>query len=327
MYDRKILWIDVSKNSLTIYNQLTTDIITIENSIEAMSSFIQEFESIFSNLSDWKVWIESTWDYSLLPVKEFSKNWFQVIFLNPVVTRKYIKWTIRWIKTDESDSVLIAKAVSNWEWRLVDHKSITPDFKKIAMRTEFKIKRISSDLKRYKDSLLKKKWSGVEDIDSIIFQIDKLIDDCKKTSENLLDIAIEKWQNKQEELIDSIPWFAQKLSCIVSSELWDISRFSNPKQLRAFAWLDPKISQSWNMLHTWRMTKHGNSNLRTALYLAAKVATKHEPHMKEIFETKRTQWKTYKHAINVVASKLCNVIYAVVIRWEPYKVPITIPET
>ena len=48
------------------------------------------------------------------------------------------------------------------------------------------------------------------------------------------------------------------------------------------------------------------------MYLAAKVSAKYDPHMKDIFETKIAEGKKYKLAINIVASKLCNIIFAVV---------------
>ncbi len=317
--EKKILWIDVSKDNLVIFNRLTWEISTIANETKAILNFTDEFHKTFSNIKDWKVWIESTWDYSLLPIREFWKVWYQIIFLNPIVTRKYIKWTIRGKKTDESDSELISIAVANWEWESINYETITPDYKKVSIRTEHKIKQISSDLKRYKKSLEKKKDSWVDNIENIISKVENLIDNCTKTCKELEELVLEWWQTKQEELIDSIPWFAQKLSCIVSTELWDIRRFPTSKQLRAFIWLDPRVSQSWNMSYIWRMTKHWNPHLRSAMYLAAKVAAIHDSHMKKIYEEKRAEWKAYRHVINIIASKLCNRLHAVVTKWVPYR--------
>ena len=66
-----ILGIDVSKNTLTIYNALTKDIQTIENTPEAIILYMKDFQEIFTKTSDWKVGIESTGDYSLLALRLF----------------------------------------------------------------------------------------------------------------------------------------------------------------------------------------------------------------------------------------------------------------
>lgn len=113
--ERKILGIDVSRDSLVIFNRLTAETISIDNTREALESFVADFCHTFSCLSDWKIGIESTGDYSLLSLDMLSKSGFQVILLNPVVTRKYIKGTVREKKTDGSDAEIIALAIANGE--------------------------------------------------------------------------------------------------------------------------------------------------------------------------------------------------------------------
>ena len=57
---------------------------------------------------------------------------------------------------------------------------------------------------------------------------------------------------------------------MILGEIGDISRFSSPKKLLAFAGLDPSVYQSGNFTvkHT-RMSKRGSKTLRYALIMAA----------------------------------------------------------
>ena len=61
-----------------------------------------------------------------------------------------------------------------------------------------------------------------------------------------------------------------------------------------------------------KMTKRGNSNLRHALYLAAYIATRFDPQLKEYYEKKRLEGKHHTVAVCAVARKMCERIYATV---------------
>ena len=154
-----ILGIDVSKDTLTIYNTLTKDIRTIENTPEAIIPFIKEFQELFAKVNDWTVGIESTGDYSLLSLRLFGEAGFSIRFLNPMVTSKYIRGTIREKKTDISDSILIARAVANGEGDTIDITSFLPEQKKVALRVEREIGSLTRSLKLVRQSVERKQKS------------------------------------------------------------------------------------------------------------------------------------------------------------------------
>lgn len=322
--DNRILGIDVSRDSLVIFNRLTHETISIWNNRESIESFSVEFNRTFAHFPDWKVGIESTGDYSLLALNLFSKLGFSVMLLNPVVTRKYIKGTVRGKKTDESDAEIIALALANGEWVLQGGSWIDTDEKKVVMRSEQFLVRLKSDVVRHKKSLLLKlKSREVEDegwsrLKSVLRSIENLETTMESIRQEIEEIALDGEQTSQEQLIDSIPGFAEKLSCIVSSELGDVKRFPSPKQLRAFMWLDPKVKQSGTMNISGHMTKHGNPTLRWALFMAAQSAARCDARFHRLYEEKRLQNKSHRHCLNIIASKLCGVIHWVVTQGTPY---------
>ena len=61
------------------------------------------------------------------------------------------------------------------------------------------------------------------------------------------------------------------------AEIGDINRFDKPKQLIAYAGMDPSVKQSGNFVGTQsHMSKRGSPYLRRALWLAAVVAVNHD---------------------------------------------------
>ena len=69
-------------------------------------------------------------------------------------------------------------------------------------------------------------------------------------------------------LVHSLPGIQDILTCKFIAELGDISRFTNYKQIVAYAGIDPMIRQSGDKdgLHL-KMSKKGNKRLRTILHL------------------------------------------------------------
>ncbi|GGK08266.1 hypothetical protein GCM10007063_33320 [Lentibacillus kapialis] len=70
-------------------------------------------------------------------------------------------------------------------------------------------------------------------------------------------------------MIKSIPGIGDKLTATIISEIWGINQFERPKQLAAYAELDPSVFESGKYKASInRITKKGSSRLCQALYSA-----------------------------------------------------------
>lgn len=308
--------IDVSSKKLNIHiNKLdTTNDYEISNNKESIESFIKEQNL---NLNECIVWVESTWRYHLICQEVFILNWFDFRVLNPILTNKKIRTTIRKKKTDESDAKLIAILLAQWEWARITKENLDTDRRSI-LRTRKSVIDHRSSLKLLVHWLKKLKWSV--QIKQAIVSLEKLEEQISQCVDELEDLSLNKDSiTETEELISSIPWFAIKLSAIVSTEVWDFERFPTATQFKAYVWIDPKVTQSWWYLKTWKITKRWNPHLREAFYLAAQVARQHDPELIEFYNKKMNEWKHFKVAICAVARKLCERVYSVVKRWIPYE--------
>lgn len=63
----------------------------------------------------------------------------------------------------------------------------------------------------------------------------------------------------------SIPGIGPISAAVIYAEYGDISNFSNPGQMLAFAGIEPGIDESGTESHGGRMVKHGSSQLRYVL--------------------------------------------------------------
>ena len=117
----------------------------------------------------------------------------------------------------------------------------------------------------------------------------------------------------------TIPGIGTTLGATILSEIGDINRFEKPKQLIAFAGMDPSIKQSGNFIGTEsHMSKRGSPFLRRAVWLAAVVAVSHDPLFKYHFQQKINSGKSYSQAMGFICHKLLNTIFAILKSSEDY---------
>lgn len=96
----------------------------------------------------------------------------------------------------------------------------------------------------------------------------------------------------------------------IMSAIISIKRFSSSDKLIAYAGLDPIVRQSgtWSASNT-RMSKRGNKLLRFALIWTANNMRKHPSKMKDYYEKKISEGKSFYNALGHCAAKLCRYIF------------------
>ena len=114
----------------------------------------------------------------------------------------------------------------------------------------------------------------------------------------------------RDSVIMTIPGIGYINGGMILGEIGDIRRFSSPKQLLAFAGLDPSVSQSGQFeAKKTRMSKRGSKVLRYALVNAAHNAVKNNATFQAYYDAKMAQGRTHYNALGHCAGKLVRVIY------------------
>lgn len=125
-----------------------------------------------------------------------------------------------------------------------------------------------------------------------------------------IDAEIEDIMRFQSPVIMSIPGIGAVNGGMILGEIGDITRFPGPKQLLAFAGLDPSVYQSGNFhADRTRMSKRGSSTLRYALINAAHNVVKNNATFKAYYDAKVAEGKSHYNALGHCAGKLVRIIY------------------
>ena len=108
----------------------------------------------------------------------------------------------------------------------------------------------------------------------------------------------------------SIPGIGPISAAVIYSEYGDLSNFSTPAQMLAFAGIEPGINESGTESHGGRMVKHGSSQLRYVLINCCLPLIRFDMTFAAYYAKKRAEGKPPRVAITHVAKKLVRVIYA-----------------
>ena len=125
-----------------------------------------------------------------------------------------------------------------------------------------------------------------------------------------LDDTIKSIMTEMDSIILTIPGIGFLNGAMILGEIGDISRFTNPSKLLAYAGLDPTVNQSgkFNAKST-RMSKRGSKLLRYALINAAWNVSLNNKTFNDYFILKQAQGNNHYAALGHVAHKLVRIIF------------------
>jgi len=107
----------------------------------------------------------------------------------------------------------------------------------------------------------------------------------------------------------SIPGMGEISAATVLSEYGDISNFSSPSKMLAYAGLEPSIIQSGTLESNGKMVKHGSGHLRYSIMNTAMIILRYSPTFYDYYLKKRSEGKCHRVALSHVCKKLIRVIY------------------
>ena len=138
-----------------------------------------------------------------------------------------------------------------------------------------------------------------------IEQIELLNTQLERIESEITDIV-----QSLDSVIMTIPGIGPINGGMIMGEIGDITRFSNPNKLLAFAGLDPSVYQSGNFqAKRTRMSKRGSRALRYALVNAAHNVVKNNKTFKSYYDKKRNEGRSHYNALGHCAGKLVRIIY------------------
>lgn len=115
--------------------------------------------------------------------------------------------------------------------------------------------------------------------------------------------------------------FGPRTGARTLAEIGDPRRFADGGRLAAYAGLAPVDRRSGRSINSASQSRTGNHRLKNAMFLAAFVASQHDPEAKAYYQRKRAEGKKHNAAIICLARKRCNIILAMLKTATPYQRP------
>lgn len=120
------------------------------------------------------------------------------------------------------------------------------------------------------------------------------------------------------QVLNTLPGFGPRTGARTLAEIGNPYRFKNGSRLAAYAGLAPVNHRSGRSINRTSQHRGGNHRLKNAMFLAAFVASQHDPTAKAYYQRKRTEGKHHNAAVICVARRRCDLILAMLKNQTPY---------
>lgn len=153
-------------------------------------------------------------------------------------------------------------------------------------------------------------------IQRMIDALDKQIEELRKAIEDHIDQDPDL--RRDHDLLRSIPGIGDLTAAFIQGCAGDLKRFDDPRQLEAFAGLNPAIRESGKWVGQSRLSKLGHALLRARLYMPALVAIRHNSAVRALFDRLVDRGKPPKLALGAAMRKLLHIAWGVVRSGLPF---------
>ncbi len=302
--------IDVAKDRLDVAVRPSGEIFMAERTAAGIEHLIARLLQLAPKI----VALEATGGYETIAAAAFASAGLPVVVVNPAQIRAFAKAIGQRAKTDPIDAAVIARfaeATKPDVRPLPDEETrLLADL--VARRRQI-VEMIGAERQREKrataKSLKKSIARLVKALEKELSSADTDIGDAMRASP--------VWREK-EDLLASVPGVGPAIARTLIAELPELGRL-NRKEIAALAGLAPFTRQSGQ----WRGKSFiggGRTSVRTALFMGAMVAKKHNPVLKVFFERLVAAGKPKMVALIAVARKLLIILNAILRDQKPWHI-------
>jgi transposase len=251
--------------------------------------------------------LESTGAYHLLVSLSLTEAGYRVNCVNPIITKKYMKATVRDAKSDKIDAKRIAE--------LGYHE---PDLQRFTVtREDIAAKSILSALAQLET--LRQRLSAHIEHTKEMRQTLGVVIDCKAATKSLEQIEkqigahrarlCELSPKEAHVLASNVKGLSLEQASVLLIALSD-KTFVDRDQLVAFVGLDVRVRQSGKWQGRQVLSKRGNGYLRKVLFQVAWGLKMHNPVYETYYKNIRSRGKGYKTSMIAVARKFLRFLFA-----------------
>jgi transposase len=301
--------IDVSKDRLDVAVHPSGEAFTVERNAAGLDRLAGRLRQLSPQI----VALEATGGFETVAAAALAAAELPVVVVNPAQVRAFAKALGQRAKTDPIDASVIAHfaEATKPQVRLLPDEATRLLADLVARRRQI-IEMIGAERQREKRMTLphlrKSIVRLVKALEKELTSVDADIDDAVRGSP--------AWREK-EDLLASVPGVGPVIARTLIAELPELGRL-NRKEIAALAGLAPFTRQSGQ----WRGRSFiggGRTVVRTALFMGAMVAKKHNPVLKLFFDRLVAAGKPKMVALIAVARKLLTILNAILRDNRPWQ--------
>jgi transposase len=253
-----------------------------------------------------RVVLEAIGPYAQRLVSALAIAGFEVGLINPRRIRAFREFEGRRAKTDRLDARLIARFAL----------AMTDAIRPLPTAEQLALKALSTRRRQLTEMIAMEKTRLKQAIEPTLLAshrsaIKSLSAECAAIEAELMRRVADNPQLASTfNILTSIPGIGERVATVLVTELPEIGQIDR-KAIASLAGLAPHISQSGNTPPRAAISG-GRPCVRTALYMAALVASRAHPQMKTSYKALRDQGKPGKLALIAIARKLLVTANALV---------------
>lgn len=293
--------IDVSKAQLDVAIRPTAPSLAVANDKGGIKTLVKRLEKIRPTL----VVLESTGGLERAVMVALMGAEIPVAMVNPRQVRDFAKSTGQLAKTDRIDAAILAhyaEALRPEPRALPDQ--VTLELRALTARRRQLIEMIGAE----KNRLATTSKAVTKRISAHIRWLEQELDRADQD----LDRSIRQspiWQENQQ-LLRAIPSIGPVTSRTLLAELPELGKL-NGKQISALVGLAP-FNRDSGSLKGRRSIWGGRASVRCALYMAALVASRHNPVIRKFYDRLRAAGKKPKLALVACMRKLLTILNSMI---------------
>lgn len=306
--------IDVSKATLEVAVRPTADQWQVDRTPAGLKSLVERV----SALKPERIVLEATGGYEVVVAAALASSQLPVVIVNPRQVRDFARATGQLAKTDRIDAQVLAhfaEAIHPETRPLPD--ATTRALSALVTRRRQLQEMLTAEQNRLLAAAVQDAPEPLRDqigdhIDWLRHQIQELDDDLTR------QVRSSPLWREREQLLRSIPGIGPIVSATLLSHLPELGQLDR-KAIAKLVGVAP-LNHDSGTVRGKRKIWGGRALVRAVLYMAALVATRHNPHIRAFYQRLLAAGKPKKLALVACMRKLlllCNAILRSQTPWSP----------
>jgi transposase len=303
--------IDVSKDTLDVQVRPTDAQWRVANDEAGIRSLVAQLQTA----APAQIVIEATGGYELAVVSALAAAGLPVIVVNPRAVRAFARATGQLAKTDQLDAGILARFA----------EQVRPEIRPLADAAQQELDALLTRRRQLIEMLTAEKnrlqqvfvVRGSRVKQSLTAHIAYLTRELGRAETDLGALVRQSpiWRER-DDLLQSAPGVGPVLSFTILAALPELGRLDR-KAIAALVGVAP-LNRDSGLFRGKRMIHGGRAPVRTALYMGALVATRHNPVIRAFYQRLLAAGKPKKVALTACMRKLLIILNAMVRQQAPW---------